>query len=57
LSGQIENARAENSPGLVDRQAVTRMLGEQGMETLEGPGLPKCWKRRTSSGGKKAVLN
>jgi len=41
LSGQIENARAENSPGLVDRQAVRELLGEQGMETLERPGVTK----------------
>jgi uncharacterized protein with von Willebrand factor type A (vWA) domain len=41
LSGQIENARAENSPGLVDRQAVRELMGEQGMETLERPGVTK----------------
>jgi uncharacterized protein with von Willebrand factor type A (vWA) domain len=41
LNGQIENARTEDNPGLVDRQSVRELLGEQGMETLERPGVTK----------------
>jgi uncharacterized protein with von Willebrand factor type A (vWA) domain len=41
LNGQIENARTEDNPGLVDRQAVREFMGEQGMETLERPGVTR----------------
>ena len=42
LNGQIENARTEDNPSLVDRQSVRELLGEQGMETLERPGVTKA---------------
>jgi uncharacterized protein with von Willebrand factor type A (vWA) domain len=41
LNGQIENARADGGPGMVNRQSVRELLGEQGMETLERPGITK----------------
>ena len=41
LNGQIENARADGGPGMVNRQSVRELLGEKGMETLERPGITK----------------
>ena len=41
LNGQIENARAEGGLEILNRQTVRELLGEQGMETLERPGVTK----------------
>ena len=39
LNGQIENARSEGGLETLNRHTVRELLGEQGMETLERPGV------------------
>ena len=41
LSGQIEDARSGGGLETIDRQSVRELLGEQGMETLERPGVTR----------------